>query len=295
MPTPGDDDTSDTKMSLEQAREIIQNLSVEDVDAAARTLVDGMTREELDAIASRIPTSIIVESLRRNAPHLVGYHNDPGVKETHRLIGGYVTTFSELTATLREHTLDLLRPSLEATALLETLFETFTADPLQRALFAVATSVATHDDTDVAIRNVLRRRVQAEIQFRNDLVHADWNIGWRDATTDDPVPPTATKIKMTGGVAEMRELDIDDAVLRAHINELQDLRWELNAYVVGCLNQGHLASGPGIQELLVLHRGKRGDPNEVRRTSYDPEKVRIVRETRRGTHRHSERTPASEE
>lgn len=248
----------------------------------AEAIISKMSPEQVEALARLLPPDAMLDALRNHTPHLAGYQHDPEVKRVHRFIGAFITTFAELVTTMRNHTREMLVPSAPTGEfLLEALFETLTAEPIQRAFFAVSSSLVEHDRHEAAIRSVLRRRVREEIEFRNDVVHADWSLGWRDADTDEPVPPAVQKIKPAGGVVALRALDIDVETLLAHINRVQDLRWDLDAYAMGCLGTARGAD-VRILDFLALVPGKRGAQNEVRRVDRDPEKVRLVAEARVG-------------
>ncbi|MRH93514.1 hypothetical protein GFY24_40015 [Nocardia sp. SYP-A9097] len=86
------------------------------------------------------------------------------------------------------------------------------------------------DEDDIRIRNALRRAVAAEVSFRNDLAHADWEVGWVTAETNEPVPAAAHKIKSQDGVPLLSNLGIGTNDIISHINELQRIKQMTRAF-----------------------------------------------------------------
>jgi hypothetical protein len=131
----------------------------------------------------------------------------------HRVIGGYIDVFSHLTAIMRQSITsyfalpDEVYP-LRVLPLLRGLFATMTAKPIVESFFGLSTYVGELDEAEIAVRNALRRNVDDHVSFRNDLVHADWIIGWENAETSEPIPDTAYKVKTKAGVPTFSDLEI---------------------------------------------------------------------------------------
>lgn len=173
-----------------------------------------------------------------------GYHEDPSVIQLHRAIGGYITVFSEVVARMRQQIAVYFEPeSVEfelGNPLLDVLFSSMTAQPIVNSFFALSTHVGDLDETDLRIRNALRRAVNDEVSYRNDLAHADWSVGWVDMDTDEPVPPAAHKIKSQDGVPRFSNLGITTSDVIGHINELLRLRQLVHTFGGVCrLRQRH--------------------------------------------------------
>ncbi|WP_197373471.1 hypothetical protein [Mycolicibacterium baixiangningiae] len=186
----------------------------DDVEALSRHISQSPARSELEA------------ALRAATP--LGYHNQPDVIQLHRVIGGYIDRFSSLIAYMRQAILMYFAAPediypVHMKPLLDILFATMTAKPITDAFFAMSTRVGNLDEAELAVRNALRRRVEEHVTFRNDIVHADWSIGWTVADTDEPVPSAAYKIKNKSGVPTMGSLDISTNDIVDQINELQSL------------------------------------------------------------------------
>jgi hypothetical protein len=78
-----------------------------------------------------------------------------------------------------------------------------TANPIVESFFGLSTYVGELDEPEKRVRNALRRSVDEHVSFRNDIVHADWAIGWVKVDTKERVPDTAHKIKTQAGVPTM--------------------------------------------------------------------------------------------
>ncbi|GIG26905.1 hypothetical protein Cde04nite_31490 [Cellulomonas denverensis] len=146
----------------------------------------------------------------------------------HRSIGGYITMFSEMTASMRQQIGAYLAPvDVEfpiSDRLLDVLFASMTAKPIVDAFFSLSTEVGKLDADEAAIRNQLRRRVNEHLAFRNDLAHAEWSIGWQDADTGERLPPAALRIKSSEGVPRLQDVGISSQVIGSHIDEVNQLR-----------------------------------------------------------------------
>lgn len=181
------------------------------------------------------------------------YHNRPDVVELHRVMGGYIETFSSLITSMRQ-SIGLyfaMADDRSARPLLDIMFSTMTAKPISDAFFAMSTHVAELDGGEVTVRNSLRKRVEGHIGFRNDLVHADWSVGWIDDNYQ-PLPNAAYKIKSRSGVPTISSLDIGTEEIMEQINDLIDLVTRIVAFGTAC-RQSQLGRGR-VSELLAASR-----------------------------------------
>ncbi|TFD49386.1 hypothetical protein E3T55_11480 [Cryobacterium frigoriphilum] len=197
-----------------------------------------------------------------------GYHEDPSVIQLHRAIGGYITTFSEMTALMRQMIGEYLAPVDDEfprpNPLLNIVFATMTAKPISDSFFAMATAVGDLDETGGRIRNALKREVTHNISFRNDLAHADWSLGWVNADTNEPLPSAAYKIKSDEGVPRLTQLDLGTNDVIRQINRLNPLRTVLAAFAGTCrgIQRGESTS---VADVLELHRSHPSETFEVRK------------------------------
>ncbi|MFD6198093.1 hypothetical protein ACFWE3_15495 [Mycobacteriaceae bacterium NPDC060252] len=209
-------------------REAAQARFKDAVLALLAELDAGDCETDTEALSARIASSPAFPELEAalRASQELGYHNKPEVIQLHRVIGGYIDRFSSLIAYMRQAistyfaTPEEVYP-LRVGPLLDILFAPMTAKPIADAFFATSTRVADLDECEVAVRNALRRSVENQMNFRNDLVHADWSIGWEDADTAQSLPNTARKIKTRSGVPTMGSLDVSTNDIIRQINELQ--------------------------------------------------------------------------
>jgi hypothetical protein len=157
----------------------------------------------------------------------------------HRVIGGYIDVFSHLTAIMRQSITsyfalpDEVYP-LRVLPLLRGLFATMTAKPIVESFFGLSTYVGELDEAEIAVRNALRRNVDDHVSFRNDLVHADWIIGWENAETSEPIPDTAYKVKTKAGVPTFSDLEITPNDIIDRINDLQRLYRLVQTFGTAC-------------------------------------------------------------
>lgn len=115
-------------------------------------------------------------------------------------IGGYVAAFSQVPAQMRDCMIEMIvGPDAPAakTSLMHTLLSKMTADPLRSAFFAMCFQVATdlHDE-DRTILRILETETQFQIKLRNDVAHADWQVGIHHRTTGKLVPAEARRMKV---------------------------------------------------------------------------------------------------
>ena len=159
------------------------------------------------------------------------YHEQPAVKQLHRTIGGYITTFSETVSRMRsgigtflaEPNDEFPRPDRR----LDIIFATMTAKPIADSYFALATALGQFDDETRAECKRLRKGVAEHISFRNDVAHSDWELGWSVDETNEPVPPEAYKIKTIDGVPRLQALSLTTNQTIRQISGLQILNSEL--------------------------------------------------------------------
>nr|WP_122975204.1 hypothetical protein [Mycolicibacterium komanii]CRL70331.1 hypothetical protein CPGR_01943 [Mycolicibacterium komanii] len=172
------------------------------------------------------------------AAQKMGYHERPEVKELHRVIGGYIDVFSGLMHTMRQAITDYLAPPDEryplGSPLLDVLFATMTANPIVDSFFGLSTLVGELDEAEIAVKNALRKSVNAHVSYRNDIAHADWSIGWEVADTSERVPDTAYKIKTKAGVPTMSDLGLSTGGIIAQINDLQQLKTLVRSFGAAC-------------------------------------------------------------
>lgn len=185
-----------------------------------------------------------------------GYHEKPSVIQLHRVIGGYITTFSELIKLLRTGISEFMSDPAEEkplpNPLLDVLFATMTAKPIADAYFGMATAVGKYDESDKAMRGDLRRRVAKHIQFRNDLAHSDWEVRWMYADTEEPVPPAAYKMRSVDGIPQLQRLDINTNEIVRNINDLQELSGLIRAFTLMTRwRQAGKGVGPGFIPTLL--------------------------------------------
>ncbi|WHU49678.1 hypothetical protein QNM97_12180 [Gordonia sp. L191] len=153
------------------------------------------------------------------------YNELPDVMQLHRAIGGYVTVFSELISTMRTAIHALLAPVDERIVLgdarLDILLATMTAKPMADAFFGLSIHVASLDDDEQRMLKALRRDVADQVAFRNDLLHAEWSVGWVDEDTGEPVAASALRIKTVDKVPRSTDLGITASDIYQAINKLQ--------------------------------------------------------------------------
>lgn len=168
-----------------------------------------------------------------------GYHDEPSTVQLHRAIGGYITIFSELVATMRHHISKFLEPNrdgaVDNSQLLDILFSTMTANPITESFFAMASHIGELNESEVLVRNSLKRSVRKHVDFRNDLAHADWSIGWMRLDTSETVPASAHRIKSREGVPQYSNLNIQTNDIIYKINDLNGLRVHVKKFGSGCL------------------------------------------------------------
>jgi len=159
---------------------------------------------------------------------VAGYHEDPEVIQLHRVIGGYITIFSQLISGMRQSMYRFLGEPDAATyprnRLIGVLFNNMTARPITDSFFAMCLEIAEFNQQDLAIKRTLQSWTQRHISVRNDISHADWEIGWVFHETDEPVPPSATKTRMSGGRLVNEHLRLGAKDIVNHISDLEHLR-----------------------------------------------------------------------
>jgi hypothetical protein len=169
-----------------------------------------------------------------------GYHLRPDVIEIHRAIGGYITTYSELVAAMRYGIHQFLSPPdtdewhHPPNPLLDILFNQMTADPIRAAYFAISSHVGDLNDADRTVRNALQGLVQYYTSLRNDIAHADWSVGWALADSDEPVLPTAHKIKVSKDGISNIQLALTAEKIGKEINHLGMLTSLIRTWAEAC-------------------------------------------------------------
>ncbi len=147
-----------------------------------------------------------------NRLQLGGYFSNPEVVEFHRAIGTFTASFSEMIAEMRHGVVTFLVPddgrNQETGRLFDVLFATMTAKPIVDSFFALAKAVGRLNEKDDAIVRAIRKTVSEQIAFRNDIAHADWNMGWETVDTAEPMVPSGRRIKTIAGIPQDQELGI---------------------------------------------------------------------------------------
>ena len=203
------------------------------------------------------------------------YHLRPDVVEIHQAIGGYITAFSEVVATMR-HGIDLFLtpPDVEfrpPDPLLATLFAQMTADPIRAALFAISGQVGDLNDEDRSIRKALQTIVQHYIRLRNDIAHADWTVGWEVVDTGELLPPSASKVKVVRDGIEHTSLPFTAEQLRREAGHLHQVTSLLRMWINVCRKRqvGDLSTRPS--DLLAVYKTSEDVGTAVRVRDTPPE------------------------
>lgn len=115
-------------------------------------------------------------------------------------IGGYIAAFSHVPASMRDSMIEMIvgadAPDAKA-SLMHTLLSKMTADPLRSAFFAMCFQVARDlNDEDRTILRILETETQYQIKLRNDVAHADWQVGIFHRTTEALLPTEARRMKV---------------------------------------------------------------------------------------------------
>lgn len=166
-----------------------------------------------------------------------GYQGLPRVAQLHQALGGYFETYSIGLATMRHAVEDFLSfPAMarfKRNPLFDVLFAGMTAKPLADAFFSMCTIAGSLNGSDLKIRNALRANWTDHTAFRNDLAHAEWNVGW-ETMDGKPVPPSAMRIKVRDGLPTLTNLAIDTNDIIHRINDLQRTNDLLRAFSGAC-------------------------------------------------------------
>ncbi|OXR40305.1 hypothetical protein B7C42_07643 [Nocardia cerradoensis] len=155
--------------------------------------------------------------------------NDSEFDDVYMAIGNYITRFSEVIHLMRQQIADYLAPASErfrtpVSPLLDALFDKMTAGPVVESYFAMSSQAANLDRDDTQIRSTLRKLMVAQVEFRNQIAHADWHVGWRYADTKEAIPFTVRKTKSSGlGYPVLTDLDLTPASICAEVCALQEL------------------------------------------------------------------------
>ena len=176
--------------------------------------------------------------MTKSDPDVDSYHKLPRVMHFHRALGGYVEAYSQGLAAMREGIECFLTqravPNGRSHRLLPILFAGMTAKPLADAFFGMATAAAELDADELIVRNVLRGDWEHHTAFRNDLAHAEWQVGWEYADSGEPAPPASIRIKNVGGVPTLTDMGIDTNGIIAEINLLIPLVAKVRAFADAC-------------------------------------------------------------
>jgi len=125
-------------------------------------------------------------------------------------------------------------------------FAQMTVDPIRAALFAISSQVGDLNNEDRAVQKVLQGVVQYYTQIRNDVAHAEWLVGWELSDTDDQVPPTAYRIKVTKHGTEGRWLPTTPEQLERQAGHLHYLDNVFRTWINECRKRqvGDLSTRP---------------------------------------------------
>ncbi|MEV6218616.1 hypothetical protein [Nocardia sp. NPDC051833] len=149
--------------------------------------------------------------------------------DVYMAIGNYITRFSEVIHLMRQQIADYLAPTSERfrgpiSPLLDMLFDKMTASPVVESYFAMSSQAANLDADDIQIRNTLRKLVVRQVEFRNQIAHADWHVGWRNADTNEAIPFQVRKTKSSGfGYPVLTDLDLTPDSICTEVCVLQEL------------------------------------------------------------------------
>ena len=144
---------------------------------------------------------------------LGGYLDEPEVVELHRAIGAFTTTFSEMLANMRRATIAYFEEDDypvrgDRARLFDSIYATMTAKPISDSFFASSRVVAHFDAADEAILKTIRKTVSEQVEFRNDIAHADWSVGWQTHPEGEKLPPSAHKVRSVSGIPTHKNLGI---------------------------------------------------------------------------------------
>jgi len=166
-----------------------------------------------------------------------GYQGLPVVKRLHQALGGYFETYSQGLAIMRlgiEYFLDSSDPRRHGrNPLFDVLFAGMTAKPLADAFFAMSTIAGRLTGDDLAVRNTLRGEWRDHTEFRNDLAHGEWSVGW-ESMDGEPVPPAVMRVKMRDGLPTLTNLAVGTNDIIHRINDLTGLLEAVRAFSVTC-------------------------------------------------------------
>lgn len=172
-------------------------------------------------------------------PH---YGERPDVAALHRAIGQYITAFSEVVVELRRGIGRFLHADEAGEPLwwhpppqLAVLLDRMTAGPLGSGYFAMSGTVAELSDADRAVRDALLRIYSACVALRNNIAHADWDVGWADATSGEIVVPRAVKTRVSKDGPEPVALAIDASLIAEEALKLHVVTRSIRAFTESCL------------------------------------------------------------
>lgn len=171
-----------------------------------------------------------------------GYQGLPRVRFLHQALGGYFETYSIGLGTMRQGIESFLSPEAAdaphtRNPLFDALFAGMTAKPLADAFFAMSgIAGALEDDDDLVVRATLRNRWADHTTFRNDLAHAEWQVGW-ETMEGEPLPPSSIRIKVRDGAPKLTNLGFDTNDIIARINDLHAVLDALRAYSRACVDR----------------------------------------------------------
>lgn len=190
-----------------------------------------------------------------------GFHDRPDVIDLHRALGGYVTVFSELMSTMRlAINAFFLPPDTVQTGSddrLDILLATMTAKPMSDAFFGLVHHLGKLDDDARRIARTLRSNVAGQIEFRNDLMHSEWSVGWADGDTGEPVPASARRIKAISKIPRTTDLSIAAVDIESAIDAIDTLVRAVRVLGWSARNQ-HSGRGPRVTEALELVESESG-------------------------------------
>lgn len=183
----------------------------------------------------------------------------------HQALGGYFESYSIGLATMR-HTVEgfLAFPSSDPfhrNRLFDVLFAGMTAKPLADAFFSMCTIAGALEAYEIKVRNTLRATWTGHTTFRNDLAHAEWNVGW-ETMDGEPVPPSAVRVKMRDGLPTLSNLAVDTNDIIEKINDLVVVNAVLREFGNSCRKRQE-GEAVVFEDVLAFNEPAGQEPRQV--------------------------------